>query len=269
MRRVLAILLLWVSLWATHGLAQPPVLRFSIAESWSMPLMRIEDQQPAEGILLELMQAIAREVDARPQYHVLARMRLQEAMQAGEIDIRCYVSTQWLTDRPGDYLWSIPLIEQRDLLVGRPGDSGPVSPDALPPQAIGTVLGYTYPTLEPLFSQARLQREDSRNQLLVLQKLQVGRLRHAVSNQLSLQWYNRSLPPAQHLQPLAVLEEQALGCMVRNDPALPTQAVLRALVRIKQSGEMQRIVERYTEPHPFAGDDSPQLPAAATPSAAR
>ncbi|PAV74137.1 hypothetical protein WR25_03394 [Diploscapter pachys] len=187
-----------------------------------MPLMRIEDQQPAEGILLELMQAIAREVDARPQYHVLARLRLQEAMQAGEIDVRCYVSTRWLTDRPGDYLWSIPLIEQRDLLVGRPGDSGPV-----------------------------------------------GRLRHAVSNQLSLQWYNRSLPPARHLQPLAVLEEQALGCMVRNDPQLPTQGVLRALVRIRESGEMQRIVERYTEPHPFAGDDSPQLPAAATPNAAR
>ncbi|PYC11273.1 amino acid ABC transporter substrate-binding protein, partial [Pseudomonas mosselii] len=117
MRRVLAILLLWT----TQSLAQPPVLRFSIAESWSMPLMRTEDQQPVEGILFELMQAIAREADARPQYHVMARLRLEEAMQAGEIDVRCYVSAQWLSDRPGDYLWSIPIIEQRDLLIGRPG----------------------------------------------------------------------------------------------------------------------------------------------------
>lgn len=268
MRRVLAILLLWT----THGLAQPPVLRFSVAESWSMPLMRTEDQQPVEGILFELMQAIARETDARPQYHVMARLRLQEAMQAGEIDVRCYVSTQWLTDRPGDYLWSIPIIEQRDLLIGRPGDSSPTRPEALPPQAIGTVLGYTYPTLEPLFSQGRLQREDSRNQLLALQKLQAGRFRHAISNQLSLQWYNRSLPPGQRLQALAVLEEQALGCMVRNDPQLPTQGVLRALVRIKESGEMQRIVERYTDDRQtrqFADDEGPQIPAATTPSAAR
>jgi polar amino acid transport system substrate-binding protein len=34
--------------------------------------------------------------------------------------------------------------------------------------------------------------------------------------------------------------------MVRNDPTLPTQALLRALVRIKQSGEVERIVQRYT-----------------------
>ncbi|MGE7993856.1 substrate-binding periplasmic protein [Pseudomonas sp. NPDC089554] len=260
MRRLLAILLLWTS----HSLAQQPVLRFSVAESWSMPLMRTENQQPVEGILFELMQAIAREADVRPQYHVMARLRLEQAMQAGEIDVRCYVSMQWLGNRPGDYLWSLPIIEQRDLLVGRPGDSHPVRPEALPPQAIGTVLGYTYPTLESLFSQGQLQREDSRNQLLALQKLQAGRFRYAVSNQLSLQWYNRSLPPAQRLQALTVLEEQALGCMVRNDPQLPTQGVLRALLRIKQSGEMQRIVERYTDAQnrkaslPMA-QDSPEI----------
>nr|WP_275679334.1 MULTISPECIES: ABC transporter substrate-binding protein [Pseudomonas] len=234
-------------LWTTQSLAEQPVLRFSIAESWSMPLMRTEQEQPVEGIIFDLTQALAREAGARPQYHVMARLRLQEAMHNGDIDVRCYVSPQWLSEPPGDYLWSVPLIEQRDLLVGRAGDSGPATPESLPPQAIGTVLGYTYPTLEPLFSSGRLQREDSRSQLLALQKLQAGRYRHAVSNQLSLQWFNRQLPAAQRLHGLAVLQEQALGCMVRNDPALPTQALLRALVRLKQSGEIERIIERYTD----------------------
>jgi len=36
-----------------------------------------------------------------------------------------------------------------------------------------------------------------------------------------------------------------LGCMVRDDPAIPTQGVLRALVRMKESGEIERIVQRY------------------------
>lgn len=242
MRR--ALVLLWLC--SAYSLAEPPVLRFSVAESWSMPLMRIEQGQPVEGILFELMQAAAREAGVRAQYHVMARLRLQEAMESGDIDVRCYVSTQWLTSRPGDYLWSIPLIEQRDLLVGRPGDS-PIAPDALPPQALGTVLGYSYPTLAPLFARGQLQREDSRNQELALQKLQAGRYQHAVSNQLTLQWFNRGLPAAKQLHGLAVLEEQALGCMVRNDPALPTQAMLRAFVRLKQSGEVERIIERYTQ----------------------
>nr|WP_262924528.1 MULTISPECIES: ABC transporter substrate-binding protein [Pseudomonas] len=232
-------------LWASHGLAEQPTLRFSVAESWSMPLIRIEHEQPVDGILFDLMQALAREAGVRPEYHLLARLRLQQAVDEGDIDVRCYVASHWLNDHAGNFLWSVPLIRQRDLLVGRADDRSPVLPEQLPPQAIGTVLGYTYPTLAPLFKQGRLRREDSRNQLLALQKLQAGRYRHAVSNQLSLQWFNHALPAQERLQPLAVLEEQELGCMVRNDPALPTQRVLRALVRMKQSGEIEAIVQRY------------------------
>ena len=232
MRRLLALLLLW----STYNQAEQPLVRFSVAESWSMPLVRIEGDQPVEGMLYDLMQALAKEVGIRPEYHIMARLRLQEAMNSGDIDVRCYVSTQWFNDRPGDFVWSIPLLHQRDLLVGRAGNSTPLPPEQLPAQAIGTVLGYTYSTLQPLLAQGRLHREDSRSQLLVLQKLQAGRYRHAVSNQLSLQWFNQGLPTEQQLQALAVLEEQDLGCMVRNDPSIPTQGLLRALVRMKQSG---------------------------------
>lgn len=241
MRTLLTLLLLWCSC----SLAEQPVVRFSVAESWSMPLVRIEGDQPVEGLLYDLMQAMAREVGVCPAFHVMARLRLQEAMNSGDIDVRCYVSTQWFNDRPGDFVWSIPLIHQRDVLVGGVGESHPMPPEDLPPQTVGTVLGYTYSTLQPLLDQGRLQREDSRSQLLVLQKLQAGRYRHAVSNQLSLQWFNQGLPAQQQLPALAVLEEQDLGCMVRNDPAIPTQRLLRALVRMKQSGEIERIVQRY------------------------
>lgn len=238
------LLLLWLLCMAPAFAAQP-VLRFSVAESWSMPLIRIEDGQPVEGMLFDLMQAMAHEAGARPEYHVMARLRLQQAMEEGDIDVRCYVSPQWFNARPGNFVWSIPLIHQRDLLVARASDTPPTRPEQLPPQAIGTVLGFAYDTLEPLFAKGQLQREDSRNQLLVLQKLQASRYRYAVSNQLSLQWFNQQVPPEQRLQVIAVLEEQQLGCLVRNDPALPSQGVLRALVRMKQSGELQRIVQRY------------------------
>ncbi|MNP73775.1 hypothetical protein D3C76_1705450 [compost metagenome] len=66
-----------------------------------------------------------------------------------------------------------------------------------------------------------------------------------MSNELSLQWFNQGLPAGQQLQTLAVLEDQDLGCMVRSDPGVPTQGVLRALARMKQSGEIERISQRY------------------------
>lgn len=97
LRKLLALLLVW----ATQSVAEQPVLRFSVAESWSMPLVRIEDDQPVEGLVYDLVQALAREAGVRPQYHVMARLRLQEAMNSGDIDVRCYVSTQWFNDRPG------------------------------------------------------------------------------------------------------------------------------------------------------------------------
>jgi len=240
LRRLLALLMLC----NTQSLADQPVLRFSVAESWSMPLMRVADEQPVEGLLFDLMQAMAREVGARAEYHVLPRLRLQQAMDDGDVDVRCYVSPQWFNDRPGRFAWSIPLFRLRDVLVGQPNDQ-PTRPEQLPLQAIGTVLGYTYTTLDPLFERGQLRREDSRSQELALQKLQIGRYRHAVSNELSLQWFNQRLPTGQRLQVLAVLEQQALGCMVRNDPSVPTQGVLRALVRMKESGEIERITRRY------------------------
>lgn len=73
MRRLLASLLLC----ATPSWAEQPVLRFAIAESWSMPLIRIKHGQPVEGILYDLMQSAASEAGVRPEYHVLARLRMQ------------------------------------------------------------------------------------------------------------------------------------------------------------------------------------------------
>ena len=241
-RRSLAIMMLW----ASCSLAQEPVVRFSIAESWSMPLIRTEGGQPVEGIFFDLMQAVAHEVGARPEYHLMARLRLQQAMDDGDIDVRCNVAAGWFDDSPANYLWSVPLIRQHELLVGLAGDTGPGLPEHLPSQSIGAVLGYRYPSLTVLFERGHLLREDSRNQLLVLQKLHAGRYSHALSDRLSLDRFNRQLPPAQRLRALAVYEEQDLRCMVRNDPALPTQRILRALARFKASGKLEESVMRHT-----------------------
>ena len=88
-------------------------------------------------------------------------------MNAGEIDVRCYISPAWLShDFPG-YRWSVALLVQRDILVAREGFA-PI-PEALPAQRIGTVLGYSYPRLQALFDIGRLRRDDARTQDLVLE----------------------------------------------------------------------------------------------------
>jgi polar amino acid transport system substrate-binding protein len=236
------------------GAAADAPLRFVVPDSWAMPMVQLERGRPTQGILYDVMLSLATQVGVPAQFHVLPRGRVQNAMETGEVDIRCYAAQSWTPNQSGDYIWSIPLWTQPDLLVSRPDATTSVTPTHLPHQSIGTVLGYSYPTLQPLFDANRLYRDDARNQEQVLEKLHAGRNRYAVSNQWTLDWFNQRLLPQQQLQSVALLQEQRVGCYVRNDPKVPVQRILRTLLRMKMSGEIDDIIALYvggkTEPRP-------------------
>jgi polar amino acid transport system substrate-binding protein len=241
MRLALGALLL-ISL---NGAAADKPLRFVVPDSWTMPMVQFEHDRPTQGILHDVMLSLATQVGVPAEFHVLPRGRVQKAMEQGEVDVRCYAAQSWLPNQSGDYIWSIPLWAQPDLLISRPAALTGITPASLAPQAIGTVLGYSYPTLQPLFDTDRLRRDDARNQEQVLEKLQAGRYRYAVSNQWSLDWFNQRLMSDRQLQSVAVLQEQNVGCYVRNDPKVPVQRILRTLVRMKMSGEIDDIIRLY------------------------
>ncbi len=227
------------------GVAAEAPLRFVVPDSWSMPRVQFESGRPTQGILYDVMLSLATQVGVPAEFHVLPRARVQGAMEHGEVDVRCYAAQSWLPNQSGDYIWSIPLWVQPDVLISRPDPLTGVIPADLPRQSIGTVRSYTYPTLQPLFDADKLQREDARNQEQVLEKLMAGRYRYAVSNQWALDWFNQRLLPERHLQSVALLQEQRVGCYVRNDPKVPVQRILRTLVRMKMSGEIDDIIRLY------------------------
>ena len=220
-------------------------LRFVVPDSWAMPMVQLERGRPTQGILFEMMLSLATQVGVPAEFHVLPRARVQNAMEHGEVDVRCYAAQSWLPNQSGDYIWSIPLWTQPDVLISRIGPLSVVVPANLPRQAIGTVQGYSYPSLQALFDANRLHREDARNQEQVLEKLQAGRYHYAVSNQWTLDWFNQRLLPNRQLQGVAVLQEQNVGCYVRNDPKVPVQRILRTLLRMKMSGEIDDIIRLY------------------------
>jgi polar amino acid transport system substrate-binding protein len=228
------------------GFAAEAPLRFAITDSWAMPMVQIEHDQPTQGILHDMMLSLATRVGRPAEFHVLARSRVQSAMERGDVDVRCYAAKSWLPNQTGDYLWSIPLLFQRDLLVSTQSTPALVVPASLPSQPVGTVLGYIYPGLQPLFDSGQLQRDDARTQEQVLQKLQAGRYHYAVSNEWTLGWFNQRLMPDQQLRGVAVLQEQNVGCYVRNDPKLPVQRILGTLQQMKMSGEIDDIIRLYT-----------------------
>ncbi|MCY1402158.1 hypothetical protein D9M71_172920 [compost metagenome] len=238
--RILTVALL---LFATLANAEPRTLRFSVVDSWAMPLARIENGQLTGGILFELFTATAQKVGLEPEFRILPRARVDQAQLKRSIDLRCYVAPAWTDRQFPEYRWSVPLLIQRDLLVSKTPMPGNL--ERLPKQTIGTVLGYHYPRLQPLLESGQLARDDARNQELVLRKLQAGRYRYAISNQFALDWFNHDLPDSQHLRGIEVVEETALACQVLDAPDLPTESILDALATLKDSGEIERILANY------------------------
>ncbi|WP_341958898.1 transporter substrate-binding domain-containing protein [Pseudomonas sp. RC10] len=224
---------------------QAPV-RFSIADAWAMPLVQIEDHQPTSGLIFDIMQSMAAHANLSAEYRVVPIQRVQRTLERGAIDVRCYAAQSWMPSLSGDYTWSLPLLIQRDLLISTPDNATPRMPDTLKDETIGTVLGYAYPTLQTAFDNHTLRRDDARSEVQVLQKLQIHRYRYAVGNQWSLDWFNRNLPDDQKLRGVAVIDEQPVGCIVRNDTDIPAQRLMRILLRMRMSGEIDRIMSRYS-----------------------
>jgi polar amino acid transport system substrate-binding protein len=223
--------------------AEERALRFSINDSWAMPMVRIEQGKAVAGILVDLQQRLAAKVGRKAELLVMPRLRVQQALDAGEIDVRCYVSPNWLNNDHDNYVWSLPFMSQRDVLVGTYAQN--LQPEQLHDEHLGTVLGFSYPRLEPLFASGQLQREDARTQDLVLRKLSAGRYQYAISNELSLHWFNRQQPPEHKLHTLSEVASDPIACIVRNAPDVPTMALLRAMVQMKQAGEFDALLARY------------------------
>ena len=163
------------ALWmiTTASLAAPAPLRFSVSDSWAMPMVQLENGQPTQGIMYDVMASLANQLGQPARFQVLARARIATAMLHGDIDVRCYVTQAWLDDLPGDYAWSVPLMMQRSVLVST--SEQPVTLAELAPQAIGTVLNYRYTGLAALFASGRLTRDEARSEEQVLHKLLAGR----------------------------------------------------------------------------------------------
>lgn len=225
--------------------AEEALLRFSIADAWAMPLVQIEDHQPTSGIIFDIMQSMAAQANLSAEYRVVPIQRVQRTLERGAIDVRCYAAQSWMPNLSGDYTWSLPLLIQRDLLISTPDNATPRVPASLTNETIGTVLGYVYPTLQNAFDNRQLRRDDARSEVQVLQKLQIHRYRYAIGNQWSLDWFNRNLPDDQKLRGVAVIDEQPVGCIVRNDTDIPAQRLMRILLRMRMSGEIDRIMSRY------------------------
>lgn len=241
LRRVLA--------WGLFSLAGAALagepLRVTVSASWSMPVAQVEGERLSNGLMRDFYQELGRALGRPVVYVVLPRKRLDAAVLAGDVELRCYLNPKW-TDIPEQMVWSKPLFEMANVVVGRHDVPRPATVDALPAGArISTVLGYRYPVLDPAFAVGRLQRDESTDEERVLLKLSAGRTHYGVALDLAVDWYRRTARNHQLADWRLETERIPIHCAVPRQPDGRHEALLKAVHQMVGSGKVEEMLRRY------------------------
>ena len=221
------------------------MLRMAASTSWNLPYAKFENEKLTGGIVFDLAQSIEKAMGIPVVFVSLPRKRLDGAGLAGDYDLRCYLNPKW-TDIPDKFIWSPKLFELSDVIFGAESTPMPKDIAALPNGApISTVLGYSYPTLEPLFASDRLKRDDSVGQENVMLKLTAVRTPYGVSDSLALSWYQRTTPQHRHSSLRLVVSRDNFLCAIPKDGNIPAANILRTLDDLKRSGRFEAILQSY------------------------
>jgi polar amino acid transport system substrate-binding protein len=231
------------------------VLRFIVGEDWASPYLELHAGRPVGGLAVDLMALVARAAGARPDYLMLPPRRSQAALNKGQADLMCLMSPQWLAQPIAADRIGPAMVVLEDVLAVAPdkrggngegrGDGKPLDLAAQRGLRVGTVLGYRYQALGPLFDAGRLVREDAATQQGMLDKLMRGRTEGAVVDRLVLAQYNRAHAPAVPLQARQVVGQTVTHCLLGANTQLPASRLRQALRAVVERGELARLLQRY------------------------
>lgn len=212
-----------------------------IETSALMPQARIEGDRVVEGLHLDLGQALGRRLGREVQARPVPRKRLAEALQRGEGDLLCDYQSDWL---PGAFAWSKPFIPDQALLVTAATAPPLPSLTALAGQPVGTVRGYVYPEMADAL-RAGFVRDDAPDAVVNLQKLELGRVKHALTGRRVLEYQQRIGRFHLALHPPLVVSEVLAQCALSPSSPVGLVALNAAIQGLVADGELNRLFAKY------------------------
>jgi polar amino acid transport system substrate-binding protein len=225
---------------AVHAETPRPLVML-VETSALMPHARMEGDRVVEGLNLDIGQALARRLGRELIGRPVPRKRLAEALQRGEGDLLCDYQSDWL---PGAFAWSRPFIPDQALLVSAATAPAPAGLTALAGQPVGTVRGYVYPEMADAL-RAGFLRDDAPDAVANLQKLELGRVRHALTGRRVLEYQQRIGRFHLALHPPLVVSEVMAQCALSPSSPVGLAALNTAIQGLVAEGELGRLMARY------------------------
>jgi ABC-type amino acid transport substrate-binding protein len=215
-------------------------LRIIVDTGAAMPMANVEHGEVSSGIHRDLGVALAALLNRTPQFVVLPRKRIAQALEGGAADLVCLYIPEWL---PGRFHWSQPFFPADEVVVADLSVSQPVHLGELAGKPIGTVLGYSYPRLEQLLG-GEFVRDDAPSTESNLRKLEAGRLHYVVTSSIYLASRPHSARDAK-LHPPLLLNRNLLQCALSERATVTLPELNRAIGHLVKDGSVNRITRQY------------------------
>jgi ABC-type amino acid transport substrate-binding protein len=236
-----AALLLTTVLAGTAAAQSPPPLRFIAATNNTLPIAQFDaDEHLVGGIAKDLGELIATGLGRTATFVPTASKRVSAALLAGEADAVCFVLPEWLQ---GDFRWTRGLIPDASLVAARTDAPALKTLAQLAGQTVGTVQGYTYPITEQALGKW-FRRSDAPSMAANLQRLAAGKLRYALVEKTSLQFYLRERPDAP-VRIAWVVNQFDARCAFSPRSGVPFAEVASVLDRLVSDGSIERMLAGY------------------------
>lgn len=220
--------------------AAGPDIVFIAPANHTMPLAHFEEGRLAGGLLKDIGEAIAQRTGRHARFVTVPSKRVPIALTNGDGDGVCYVVRYWID---GDFDWTQPFIPNAAVVAARP-EAPPIRDLAdLADQPVGTVLGYRHPALDAALGR-RFMRTDAPDMEHNLRKLAIGRVRYAVTDDLSLAWHGRNDKEAK-LRADLVFETFTAQCAFSRKSHVPFAEVERAIDSLVKDGSIAAMLARY------------------------
>lgn len=240
MRRLAALLLATV-LAGTAAAQSAPPLRFAAATNNALPIADFDAKgQLVGGIAKDLGELIATRLDRPARFIPLAGTRVSAALLAGEADAVCFVLPEWLQ---GDFRWTRGLIPDASLVAAHADAPALKTLEQLASQPLGTVQGYNYPRAEQALGKW-FRRSDVPSMAANLRRLAAGKVRYALVEKTSLQFFLHEQPDAP-VRIAWVIAQFDARCAFSPRSGVPFAEVAQVLDRLVSDGSIQRMLARY------------------------
>lgn len=223
-----------------------PTLRIAQTSGMGYPLLTVEGGKVSGGFLHDLTERLAAELGTRAVQQLYPRRRIEPAVLGGQADLVCYSSPVW-TRAPAAQ-WTQAVLPQIERVVGLAERPAPGHlPEALDGQRVAVLLGYNFPSLQPLMEAGRIKRINDTRSDNLFRLVGMGMADVLIVSEVEIEGYFQRHPKERErfvvsAKPYSVVDTH---CLVSPKSRWAVATVDRALQSLQASGEIARLAQRY------------------------